>query len=299
MGKRIQDTNDLNNALVSFMQGIIKIGASSKGNVFDETVRSLLLKELNGATLIDDKRWGSKAAGSIFKDYRKRSGTKNFDFSDLPPLVDNGVPLELVIVDKPNGSQNWPDLLVIYNQIGLPIEVKSTETDSIVWNSGFPRFDGVYIFNCYGKSTTTCFLGQHAITQGELAELLTSSQSASQHNKKCYGSRWSYYVRDMYNSSQSFIESKAIPGELVKLYEVITDAEQKLHQGVGNAGRKLTSSQIASLNLLIDEKTQKVLELDDQLTTQISQRVKVEQETLSFLKKLPWSKSQNTDFDQS
>ena len=296
MGKRIQDTNDLNNALVSFMQGIIKIGASSKGNVFDETVRSLLLKELPGATLVDDKRWGSKAAGSIFKDYRKRSGTKNFDFSDLPPLVDNGVPLDLVIVDKPNGSQNWPDLLVIYNQIGLPIEVKSTETDCIVWNSGFPRFDGVYIFNCYGKSTTTCFLGQHAINQGELTELLSSSQSASHHSKKCYGNRWSYYVRDMYNSSQSFIESKATPGEIAKLYGAISEAEARLQSGVSECGRALSSRQKDVLTSTIDEKTHKVLQLESELANQRAQRTQTEQATLAFIQRLPWTSSQRTNF---
>lgn len=296
MGKRIQNTNDLNNALITFMEGIIKIGASSKGNIFDETVRSLLLKELNGATLVDDKRWGSKAAGSIFKDYRKRSGTKNFDFTDLPPLVDNGVPLDLVIVDKPNGSQNWPDLLVIYNQIGLPIEVKSTETDCIVWNSGFPRSDGLYIFNCYGKSTTTCFLGQHAINGLELSELLASSQSASQHNRKCAGSRWSYYVRDMFNSSQSFIESKVIPAELGKLYATITEAEDKLRRGTTETGRNLSNSQLVALKVLIEEKTTKVLELDNELTRQRNVRLQTEADTMTFIKKLPWNKSQSTDF---
>lgn len=296
MGKRIQNTNDLNNALITFMEGIIKIGASSKGNIFDETVRSLLLKELNGAILIDDKRWGSKAAGSIFRDYRKRSGTKNFDFTDLPPLVDNGVPLDLVIVDKPNGSQNWPDLLVIYNQIGLPIEVKSTETDCIVWNSGFPRADGLYIFNCYGKSTTTCFLGQHAINGLELSELLASSQSASQHNRKCAGRRWSYYVRDMFNSSQSFIESKAIPAELGKLYATITEAEDKLKRGTTDTGRNLSTSQLVALKVLIEEKTTKVLELDNELTRQRNVRLQAEADTMTFIKKLPWNQTQSTDF---
>lgn len=296
MGKRIQNEHELNNALVTFMQGIIKVGASSKGNAFDETVRSLLLKELNGATFVDDKRWGSKSAGSIFKDYRKRSGTKIFDFTDLPPLVDNGVPLDLLIVDKPNGSQNWPDLLVIYNQIGLPIEVKSTETDCIVWNSGFPRSDGVYIFNCYGKSTTTCFLGQHAIDEDELTQLLVSSQSASQHNKKCTGNRWSYYVRDMYNSSQSFIESTAIPSELIRLYADIAQAEQILRSGTGTNGRSLSSRQLISIKMKIDEKTERIIDLDNQLAEQIKRRKAMEDETILFLKNLCWNSNQTTNF---
>ena len=296
MGKRIQNKNDLNSSLVSFMQGIIKIGASSKGDVFDETVRTLLLKELNGATLIDDKRWGSKSATSIFKEYRKRSSSKNFDFTDLPPLVDNGVPLDLVVVDKPNGSQNWPDLLIIYNQVGLPIEVKSTEVDCIVWNSGFPRLDSLYIFNCYGKSTTTCFLGQHAINAVELQELLALSERASQHNKKCYGNRWSYYVRDMYNSSQSFIESKATPSEIAKLYGAISEAEARLQSGVSECGRALSSRQKDVLTSTIDEKTHKVLQLESELANQRAQRTQTEQATLAFIQRLPWTSSQRTNF---
>ncbi|BDT73483.1 hypothetical protein os4_30330 [Comamonadaceae bacterium OS-4] len=297
MAKRIQNASDLNTGIVSFIQGIIKIGASSKGNAFDETVRSLLLKELSGAVLIDDKRWGSKSSTSIFREYRKRSMTKNFDFTDLQPIVDNTQPLDLIIVDKPNGSQNWPDLLIIYNQIGLPIEVKSTENDSIVWNSGFPRFDGIYIFNCYGKSTTTCFLGQHAINKFELDELKTSSKEASQHNKKCGGTRWSYYVRDMYNSSQSFIESKSLPTELIKLGNDIKEAESKLKCGCTTSGKNLTFNQIEALKVSIEEKTEKFIALDNEFNRQKHRREEMERETIEFIQKLPWTTNQNTDFD--
>lgn len=296
MAKRIQNVSDLNTAIEKFIQGIIKIGASSKGNVFDETVRSLLLKELCGAVLIDDKRWGSKSSTSIFKEYKKRSMTKNFDFTDLPPIVDNTQLLDLIIVDKPNGSQNWPDLLIIYNQIGLPIEVKSTESDSIVWNSGFPRFDGIYIFNCYGKSTTTCFLGQHAINQFELDELKILSKEASQHNRKCGGTRWSYYVRDMYNSTQSFIESKSLPTDLIKINNDIEEAESKLKFGLTSSGKNLSINQINALKYFIEEKTEKFIGLDNEFNRQKKRREGIENETIDFIQKLPWTTNQNTNF---
>ena len=79
MAKRITTKEDLNLALERFFKGMTQIGASSKGDVFDETVRKNLLNELNGAVFIDHKRWGSDSSTSIFKEYREQSLTKNFD----------------------------------------------------------------------------------------------------------------------------------------------------------------------------------------------------------------------------
>lgn len=290
MAKRITTTKDLNLALERFFQGMTQIGASSKGDVFDETVRKNLLNELNGAVFIDHKRWGDKSSTSIFKEYREQSLTKNFDFTSLKPITDNGVRLNLMVIDKPNGSQNWPDLLIVYNQIGLPLEVKSTEKDSIVWNSGFPRFDSLYIFNCYGKSKTTCFLGQHAINQQELADLMTASKDASIHNKKCGGERWSYYVRDMFNSNQSYIENKKLLEEAQKMCEQINQQELVIKNG------SLTDKQKASALKVIDEKTAKFMNLDNTYQQQVQQRKTRESDVFDFLKKLSWNSSQHSNF---
>lgn len=157
---KIKSVQDLQEGLNDFLKEIIKTGASSKGDVFDETVKEKLINNLNGAKLINSNQWSSKEKDSLFYEYNKKSFNNDFDFTDLPPIVENGKIINLMIVDKPNGSQKWPDLLVVYNGIGLPIEVKSSKTDGIVWNSGIPRADSLYIYNCYGKSQTTCFLGQ-------------------------------------------------------------------------------------------------------------------------------------------
>lgn len=290
MAKRITTKEDLNLALERFFKGMTQIGASSKGDVFDETVRKNLLNELNGAVFIDHKRWGSDSSTSIFKEYREQSLTKNFDFTSLKPIIDNGVHLNLMVIDKPNGSQNWPDLLIVYNQIGVPLEVKSTEKDSIVWNSGFPRFDSLYIFNCYGKSKTTCFLGQHAINQQELSELMNASRDASFHNKKCSGERWSYYVRNMFNSTQSYIENKKLLEEIQKINDQIN--EQELILKNSNSTQKKKNSALKA----IDEKTERFMNLDNIYKQQVQERESRENDVFNFIRKLPWDSSQHSDF---
>ncbi len=290
MAKRITTKEDLNLALERFFKGMTQIGASSKGDVFDETVRKNLLNELNGAVFIDHKRWGSDSSASIFKEYREQSLTKNFDFTSLKPIIDNGVHLNLMVIDKPNGSQNWPDLLIVYNQIGVPLEVKSTEKDSIVWNSGFPRFDSLYIFNCYGKSKTTCFLGQHAINQQELSELMNASRDASFHNKKCSGERWSYYVRNMFNSTQSYIENKKLLEEIQKINDQIN--EQELILKNSNSTQKKKNSALKA----IDEKTERFMNLDNTYKQQVQERESRENDVFNFIRKLPWDSSQHSDF---
>ena len=208
MAKKIITANDVNVGLNRFIDDLLKIGASSKGDEFDKTVLTTLKKNLSGSTLISTDRWCSRKKTSPFIEYNKKTLKNNYNFSDLKPLIDNGESLDLVIVDKPNGSQKWPDLLVVFQGIGLPIEVKSSKTDLILWNSGTPKSDSIYIFNNYGKARTTCFLGQHAITDSELLYLINKSISAENLNEKIPNSnRWSYYVRDMFNSNQSFFNN--------------------------------------------------------------------------------------------
>ncbi|MDD1626880.1 MAG: hypothetical protein LUQ26_05305 [Methylococcaceae bacterium] len=199
----------VNKKLVACLVDIIGASASTKGNEFDATVRDKLKKHLKLVSYIPTDRWASKAKTSIFSVHSKRTQSKWFDFSDLPPIYDNGVRLDLMIVNQPNGSQQWPDLLVIYKGIGLPIEVKSAKPDKIVWNGGLPRQNGVYIFNCYGESKVTCFLGKHIISLERRQNLLMLAKVASTLNtsngEEGEEDGWTYYVRNMYNSNRSYV----------------------------------------------------------------------------------------------
>ena len=145
----------LQKGILKFIDLTLKTGSSSKGDAFDETVKSNLVDCLKGVCVeISSEVWAKQ---KIFSELRKRGLEKSFDFREFTPIEYNGKKITSFVVDKPNGSHQWPDLLVVHNGIGLPIEVKSCKTDTIVWNGGFPRENALYIFNCYGENQTTFF----------------------------------------------------------------------------------------------------------------------------------------------
>lgn len=284
----------LNQSLFNCIKAIINIGASSKGDQFDETVREKLRSYLKGAKFISSEQWCSKDKNSIFKNHYKRTLNNCFDFTDLPELVDNGVSINLMIVDKPNGSQKWPDLMIVNNGIGFPIEIKSSKTDGITWNSGLPKANSLYIYNCYGKSKTTCFLGQHAISEDEIEFLKQMAKEAKALNKKYQNGFWSYYVRDMFNSNQTFFEDDNIimrsESELIKLKE----ANNKLNNLIINKSDEERINKEKKKILIREEKNKKNLEKYYQ---DRKERLKIENETLKFLKKLTWNNKQQTIFE--
>lgn len=207
---KVNNKEELNQAIINVIQKILNTGASSKGDVFDQTVSFIIKNEIKNINYVSSEQWASTDKFSIYKQYREKTINFNFDFSDLPKICDNGKIVDLILVDKPNGSQKWPDMLIIYNNIGLPIEIKSSKNDVILWNSGLPKKDTLYIFNCYGKNKTTVFLGQHAITDEVYDLLIQQSILAKKLNKKYKNSEWSFYVRDMFNSKQKFFHDENI-----------------------------------------------------------------------------------------
>lgn len=292
----ITTSKALNEALVDCLKDIMRVGASSKGDNFDETVRDKLKYHLDGAKYIPTEQWCSVDKYSIFIKHSEITLENKFDFSHLPAINDNGRQLDLMIVDKPNGSQKWPDLLAVFKGVGLPIEIKSAKMDVILWNSGMPRADSLYIYNCYGKSKTTCFLGQHAINDDELQFLLLKSKLAENMNERHLNQKWSYYVRDMFNSTQKFFENdehqKRCNKYQAKIYEY--ENEIKLLTGATN---KRAVSRIEKLNAEINDLTTSYYELDDEYKRQQQARVFTEHETLKYIKELTWTPQQRTDFN--
>jgi len=206
----IESVDNLNSALVDIFDKITNTGAgaSSTGNNFEQTIYTLLKSGLSGFVFVSNKQWRQK--GGIFEEYAKRAMKNNFDFSDLLVPSDGKFVYNRIIVENPNSTQRWPDSLVIFNGIGLPIEIKSTKTDRIVWNGGLPRFDAIYIFNCWGIPRTTTFLGQDVITQ-EVRKIL---MDAERHEKallnkvKTGDERWEYYSRPMYLGNEKYFKSE-------------------------------------------------------------------------------------------
>ena len=125
-----------------------------------------------------------------------------------------------MVVSQPNGSQQWPDAIVIHMRRAMAIEFKSADQDRILWNSGLPRKGGVYVFNgspglraaaAAGKdgaslSSTTFFLGEHVLDD-ETRDWLRVAALANQEDAEKVnamlakvGSPWNLYARPMFNN---------------------------------------------------------------------------------------------------
>lgn len=125
------------------------------------------------------------------------------------------------IVRQPNGKQQYPDILLLYNFRGMSFEIKSSkDKDVILWNSGFPRDNGIYIFN--GTSAfideddrhTTFFVGRDLITKPE-RDILIEGRDRNKRiideiinpYLKWMGSDWNYYARPMFNNLKGILNS--------------------------------------------------------------------------------------------
>ena len=65
-----------------------------------------------------------------------------------------------------NGSQDYPDFLVLLEEFVFGVEVKfsATKQNKPVWNSGLPRPNGIYIFGSNKLRDITFFLGGDVVT---------------------------------------------------------------------------------------------------------------------------------------
>ena len=291
----ITTISDLNQALTKALAEIVKTGSSTKGNSFDNAVRVSLIKHLVGANFIHGDRWCSKDKNSIFFMHKNRTLNYNFDFTDLPPLVDNNNNTQLMIVDKPNGSQKWPDLLVIFNGIGLPIEIKSAKQDVILWNSGLPREGSLYIYNCYGKLKTTYFLGEHAVSNDELEFLLEKSKLAAKFNEREKNGKWSFYVRDMFNSNQRYFENDEVETTCIKLQNTIYNNEN-LIKTLKESNSKKDERKAKSLEHKTTKLTESLIKLKSSYIEEQKDRIQTEKETIDFITGLTWDSVQKTNF---
>lgn len=194
----------LNSRLRTAFQQIQRIPHFSGAH--GDSVDSTLFKKLNEhikAKRISAEVWKDTKAYELLRPLCQR---KIFQFPVEVP--------EPLIVDKPNGSQNWPDALILFKSKGLPIEFKSSKGDKILWNSGLPQPEGIYIFN--GASSgrdqqTTFFLGRALLTEDERRILIEASDQNHEHSKGYndalakLDSKWSLYPRPMYNCGEKYL----------------------------------------------------------------------------------------------
>jgi hypothetical protein len=208
------------------------------GNGFDAAARHSILTACN-LRHVQETEWKSNRWAPVRASVA--AGRFLFGFKTKEAPINNPDP---VIVFQPMGSQNWPDMIIIYKDRALPIEFKSCQSsDQITWNSGIPRPVGVYVLNASVKAATkskalaemmarsavavaqglpalpvppslpatTFFLGRHAISAQEIAILascdLNNRIQTSAFNARliALGSMWGYYPRAMNTDKGKYI----------------------------------------------------------------------------------------------
>lgn len=301
MAKQKLTVEQVNAGLKRFLINVVDTKFSAKRDQFDETLQDELVACLQvsgfqGAVKVTNAEW----KGPVFETYRERlkAAKDNFDMSDLPmPKGPNGEELNLLVVDKPYGSNAWPDILLMYNGIGFPIEAKSGTEDKIVWNSGMPRHDSLYIFNwsCAYNKKTTCFLGGHriAVDEYEVNTLKAMTVGKLFNDKAGHGKNFFYYARAMFNEQeQSYFKD-------VSGMERVDRAglEIAMLETLYNAATEPKKKKQLQEKLHKQKEKRNVDEFEAK--TRRNKRVGAEAECVEFVSGLTWnSATQKTDFSK-
>ena len=124
-------------------------------------------------------------------------------------------------VYQPYGSHNAPDFLLFVNNTYLMIELKSSKSDGITWNTHLPRKNWIYIFSVSGKkiNKTTYFLGQELISdifRKEIEEKyeICYKRIKKELNDEVFGSPnnifgFSDYLRPMFQCDEKFFNNES------------------------------------------------------------------------------------------
>lgn len=212
------DEHILNNGLVkAFRDGISPFcyfdGAG--GNSIDNMIVNTIKRYNPHISVIELAAWKGICSQDLYSPIRTKvqavARTEACDCLDLVFARSYDLPL---LIRQPNNTQMWPDILIVYKRRGLGIEVKSSKYDQIVWNSGLPRRNGIYIYNggLFSENetaNTTYFLGQHIlrpIEQKHLQEAREANHKISRvYNDLLSTSKWSLYARPMFNYTGRFL----------------------------------------------------------------------------------------------
>lgn len=187
----------INDLLVDYVEAVTKRQSPEKGDDFDDAIVLGFLVERvidAGGKFVSYEDWQTKE----YKSMRAKVHKGNFKFEETN---------ELLVVEEPNGTQSWPDVLLIFNGIGLPIESKSSKDNNILWNSSLPKIGGLYFYNNYKVQKTTCFFGQHVIDYSQIDSLQKNSSLIKEFTKNlssnqgCFG----IYPRLQYTDKTNYI----------------------------------------------------------------------------------------------
>jgi hypothetical protein len=199
-----------------------KINFIEGKNKLEEVILNTLIVCIPDLLILDKKDWES----SKYTKFKARVRNKNFNFSDLEK-VDSPC-----LIIQPNGSQNSPDFLLIINNIGVGIEAKSGNKN-IMWNSGYPIPDWIYIIAINDKVTIT--LGQDLVKEDEILYLLKMDYCAKLYNSIYknveFYSRAAFYLKIKYiETKEEFKIKKAREQREQNVFNFINERAWTLNQ---------------------------------------------------------------------
>lgn len=194
---------ELNMRIFRALLEIREKNTNTSGKSFENEVYNVFKKHLK--TKNDDK-----IVCKVSNDGTPIDGVKRKDGDNL--VTDNGVH----IVVQPNKTQSWPDMLVVNKGKALCFEIKSSKTGEIVWNSGFPKENCIYIYKDRRDNRVYYFHGKDrlhdkSVILTDLKNLFDSR--LKDRAKKLYSSsvyqplrdsNITHYTRSMWNDSVKY-----------------------------------------------------------------------------------------------
>ena len=130
----------INDNIISAMNYIIEHPSNTGGHQFEDYVYKVFRRFLH--TKNDSKvTCRVDTSGNIMKvsGYDEHKGTH--------------------VIEQPNGSQNWPDFIIMRENNCLCFEIKTGKGGKITWNSGFPKKNCIYIYKDMNDHRVYYFLG--------------------------------------------------------------------------------------------------------------------------------------------
>lgn len=133
-----------------------------------------------------------------------------------------------IFVPQPCGSQSFPDFIVSDSSGKIfYIECKSSKDDKIVWNSGFPKKEAIYIVSSGKQNIQSVVLGEDIWDEEEerLAFEAFSEMKKIQEQYyaklKSIGSKLRPYCREMYNDSNKIAGHEDREQRIQRVYDSI------------------------------------------------------------------------------
>lgn len=205
------------------LQEIKQLAQLSSGGKGTETVIASIFAKHTKLPIIDTDQFKRD-----YTEYYTLMGKENqkfepiFDFSQYrqKPLKSGLKRKDGFIAFQPRGTQSAPDILLVTDYVGLPIEVKASHKNgNILWNSNLPKKGFIYIYNQWASTPkkpagTTFFMGQDDITQTiydilrttrAKLQAIANKSNAAIASAQGQGSQFDMYVRPMHNAKQNYL----------------------------------------------------------------------------------------------